>query len=130
MRQIDRITTYVAAFGVLLSVAAFFVSTEVGIGALSGAAIAIGDWLVTRLLGRRLLAAGDSGRTILSLTLVGKMTAVLLACALVLASGRVSALGFLIGISAMVLGVVFGGLADARAPSATAAGDVQPSETK
>lgn len=110
MRTIDRITTYVAAFGVLLSVLAFFVSTEVGIGALAGASIAIGDWLFTRLLGAKLLAAGDRGRTVLSLALVSKMALVLGACGAVLWTNRISPLGFMIGIGAMVLGVIVGGL--------------------
>jgi len=125
MRTIDRITTYVAAFGVLLSVVAFGVSTEVGIGALAGATIAIGDWLVTRLVGARLLAAGDRGRTVLSLVLVSKMTLVLGACGAVLWSGRVSALGFVIGISAMVVGVVAGGVHESLA-APTPAAEIPP----
>jgi hypothetical protein len=124
MRTIDRITTYVAAFGVLLSVAAFAVSTEVGIGALAGATIAIADWLVTRLVGARLLSGGDRGRTMLSLVLVSKMTLVLGACAAVLWSGHVSALGFVIGISAMVVGVIAGGVHESLAAP------VAPTETR
>jgi hypothetical protein len=118
MRTIDRITTYVAAFGVLLSVVAFGVSTEVGIGALAGATIAIGDWLVTRMVGARLLSGGDRGRTMLSLVLVSKMSLVLGACAAVLWSGHVSALGFILGISAMVAGVVAGGVHESLAAPA------------
>lgn len=131
MKMIDRITTYVAAFGVLLSALAFVVSTEVGIGALAGAAIAIADWMVTRWLGARILAAGEKARTLLSLALVSKMALVLGACGLVLWSGRVSALGFMIGIGAMVLGVIVGGLHEslstAQGPVST---ETQPSETK
>ena len=124
MTAIDRITTYVAAFGVLLSAVAFVVSVDVGIGALAGATIAIGAWLVTRLLAARLLAAGDRGRTLVSLALVSKMALVLLACAAVLSTGRVNVLGFIIGISAMVIGVVVGGLHDSLAAPA------QTSESK
>ncbi|MFO0681332.1 MAG: hypothetical protein U0234_04735 [Sandaracinus sp.] len=128
MKIIDRITTYVAAFGVLLSASAFFLSVEVGTGALVGAAIAIGDWLVTRFLGRKIVAAGEGGRSMLSLALVMKMGAVLGACAIVLWSGRVSPLGFMIGIGAMVLGAIAGGLHEsftAASPDAAS-----PSESK
>jgi hypothetical protein len=127
MNQIDRITTYVAALGVLLSALAFAISVEVGLGALVGAAIAIADWLVTRFLGARILAAGERGRTVLSLALVSKMTLVLGACAAVLWSERVSPLGFMIGISAMFVGVVAGGL---RSTLSAAPATDAPSESK
>lgn len=133
MKTIDRITTYVAAFGVLLSVLAFFVSTEVGIGALAGSAIAIGDWLATRFLGARILAAGDRARTVLSLALVSKMALVLGACGAVLWTNRVSPLGFMIGIGAMVLGVVVGGLHESLATASSsdgAAPALPPTEIK
>lgn len=125
MKIIDRITTYVAAFGVLLSALAFAMSTEIGIGALAGASIAIGGWLVTRFLGARILAAGERGRTLLSLALVSKMTLTLGACAAVLWTGRVSPLGFMIGIGAMVFGVIAGGLHESMSAAAA-----QPSESE
>jgi len=130
MKQIDRITTYVAALGVLLSALAFAISVEVGLGALVGAAIAIADWLVTRFLGARILAAGERGRTFLSLALVSKMTLVLGACAAVLWSERVSPLGFMIGISAMFVGVVVGGLRSTLSAADPATDAAQPSESK
>lgn len=129
MKIIDRITTYVAAFGVLLSAVAFAISVDVGIGALAGAAIAIGDWLVTRFLGARILAAGDRGRTVLSLALVSKMGLVLGACALVLWTNRISPLGFMIGIGAMVLGTIVGGLHETLSSSTSTEGPA-PSESK
>jgi len=128
MKTIDRITTYVAAFGVLLSALAFAMSVDVGIGALAGATIAIADWVVTRFLGARILAAGERGRTVLSLALVSKMALVLGACGLVLWSNRVSPLGFMIGIGAMVLGVIVGGLHETFASSSNEG--VAPSESK
>ncbi len=127
MKIIDRITTYVAAFGVLLSASAFVLSVEVGTGALVGAAIAIADWLVTRFLGRKIVAAGEGARSMLSLALVTKMGAVLGACAIVLWSGRVSALGFMIGIGAMVLGTIAGGLHESFTAAST---DAATSESK
>lgn len=130
MKIIDRITTYVAAFGVLLSASAFVLSVEVGTGALVGAAIAIGDWLVTRFLGRKIVGAPEGARSMLSLALVLKMGAVLGACAVVLWSGRVSALGFMIGIGAMVLGVIVGGLHESFTASAPSSDAAQPSESK
>ncbi len=130
MKIIDRITTYVAAFGVLLSTLAFVVSYEAGIGALVGAAIAVGDWLVTRFLGARLLAAGERARSILSLALVSKMSLVLGACGVVLWSGRFSPLGFMIGISAMVLGVIVGGLHESLSSPTVSNEGAAPSESK
>lgn len=129
MKTIDRITTYVAAFGVLLSALAFVVSSEVGIGALAGATIAIADWLITRFLGGRILAAGERARTVLSLALVSKMALVLGACAAVLWTGRVNALGFMIGMGAMVLGVIVGGLQESLS-TAGAVPEAQPTESK
>jgi hypothetical protein len=129
MKMIDRITTYVAAFGVLLSALAFFLSSEVGIGALAGATIAIGDWLVTRFLGGRILAAGERARTVLSLALVSKMALVLGACAAVLWTGRINALGFMIGMGAMVLGVIVGGLHESLSTAGTVSTE-SPSESK
>jgi hypothetical protein len=130
MKIIDRITTYVAAFGVLLSVASFFVSATVGIGALVGAAIAIADWMATRFLGGRLLAAGDRGRSILSLALVTKMSAVLGVVGAVLWSGRVNTLGFMIGLGAMVLGTIVGGLHESMSSASAAPQPALPPENE
>ena len=128
MKIIDRITTYVAAFGVLLTALAFARSVDVGIGALVGSTIAIADWLVTRFLGARILAAGERGRTLLSLALVSKMALVLGACGFVLWSNRVSPLGLMIGIGAMVLGVIVGGLHESLSSSSNEG--PAPSESK
>ena len=131
MTLIDRITTYVAALGVVLCVVAFAISIDLGIGALVGAAVSIANWLIIRFVGARLVASGARGRTVLSLVLVSKMTLVLGACAAILWTGRVDPGGFMIGIGAMVLGVVFGGMHEALQPPALTAqaATAQPSET-
>lgn len=110
MNAIDRITTYVVVLGVLLTVGAFLVSSSVGVGALAGAAVSIGDFLVIRWVAARMMRAGEKARTILSLLLVGKMSLLLGACAAILFYGHVDAVGFMVGIGAMVLGVLGGGV--------------------
>lgn len=110
MTTIDRITAYVAGLGALLTAGAFVVSTSVGVGALAGAAVSIADFLVIRWVAARMLGAGEKAKTILSLVLVGKMSLLLGACAVILFYGRVNALGFMVGIGAMVLGVLIGGV--------------------
>jgi hypothetical protein len=110
MTTIDRITSYVAALGVLLTGVSFAWSVPVGTGALAGATIAVADWLVTAFLGRRLLAAAEKARTVISLALVAKMGLVLAACAAVLVLTRVHPGGFLVGVSALFGGIVAGSL--------------------
>jgi hypothetical protein len=110
MTAIDRITSYVAGLGALLTAGAFVVSTSVGIGALAGAAVSLGDFLIIRWVAARMMSAGEKARAILSLVLVGKMSLLLGACAAILFYGHVNAVGFMIGIGAMVLGVLGGGV--------------------
>jgi hypothetical protein len=110
MTTIDRITTYVAGLGVLLTAGAFLVSASVGVGALAGAAVSIVDFLAIRWIAARMMAAGEKARAVLALVLVGKMALLLGGCAAILFVGHVSALGFMVGIGAMVLGVLLGGV--------------------
>jgi hypothetical protein len=110
MTTIDRITSYVAGLGALLTAGAFMVSTSAGIGALAGAAVSIADFLIIRFVAARMMVAGEKARAILSLVLVGKMTLLLGVCAAILFYGRVNAFGFMVGIGAMVLGVLLGGI--------------------
>jgi len=78
-------------------------------------------------------AAGERARTVLSLALVSKMALVLGACGVVLWSNRVSPLGFMIGIGAMVLGVIVGGLHESLSSSSNEGSSNEgsaPSESK
>lgn len=121
MKAIDRITSTVTVLGGLLSAGSFVISNEVGFGALAGALVAIADWLIIRWIGQRMLAVGDRARTVLSLVLIGKMGLVFAACAVILSSGLVSPVGFMIGIGALVLGVLGGAVREMlAAPAADA----------
>ncbi len=110
MNTIDRITLYVAGLGAMLTAGAFMVSASVGVGALVGAAVSLADFLVIRWVAARMMAVGEKARAILSLVLVLKMSVLLGGCAAILFTGRVDPFGFMVGIGAMVLGVLFGGV--------------------
>ena len=129
MTTIDRTTTYVAAFGVLLSALAFVASVHAGVGALVGAVIALLDWVALRFLGQRMLASQGGGRTMLSLALIAKMGLVLGVCAAVLMTRRIDPIGFLVGISALAAGVLVGSFHQALSAPASAVA-AAPSESE
>jgi hypothetical protein len=130
MKALDRITLYVAALGLVLTAGAFVASARVGMGALAGTIVSVVDVAVIRWLAARMLAAGEKARAILSLLVVGKMTLLLGVCAALLFVAHVDAVGFAFGITALVLGVLVGGVhehltappSDASDPVATPPG--------
>jgi hypothetical protein len=77
-------------------------------GAVAGSAIAIVSALVMARLVRALMGAGESSRAILALLLMGKSLLVLGGTAAVLFFGRVDVVGFALGVSALVVGVLGG----------------------
>jgi hypothetical protein len=108
-RAFDRIVVAAAASGAVLSGLAFLVGgVDVGIGALAGSAVATANWAAIRYLVGRALDRKAS-KSSLILLLITKMTALFAVSYLVVVVGGVSALGFGVGVSALVLGLVIGG---------------------
>src|SRR5204863_61564 len=104
------------------------VSASIGVGALAGAAVSVADFLVIRWIAARMMSAGEKAKTVLTLVLVGKMTLLLGLCAALLFTAHVNAVGFMVGIGAMVLGVLFGGVHEHLAAPASTELSPSPSE--
>lgn len=104
----DRIPLYVSAFAAILVAVGFGVSVETGIGAVAGAAVAIGNAFALRWLVGAMLKADPERRAGMSLTLMAKTTVVLALSAGLLFYGHIDPIGFAIGIGALVLGLVLG----------------------
>lgn len=119
---VDRIAIWIAVFGVVLTAGAYlFGGWHFGLSALVGAGVGFANWIALRWIGMRLVrgAAGDGKRKpLFSLLLVLKMGAVLALVAFLLMTGIVDAVGFVIGMGALVLGVAVGGLQLAGAAAA------------
>lgn len=108
-QTIERITKWVAGLSLPLIVVAFLLGgVEVAIGAAAGAALSVGNWMALRWMVHRILVASDRARAVLMLLLVVKMGLVLVLSAVLLRF--VDAMGFTIGMGALVLGVLFGAL--------------------
>ncbi len=113
---LDRITLFVTAAAAPMVILAFVLGgVPMATGALVGAAIAIGNWMSLRWLMRRIAIASDRGKAGLMLVLVAKMTAVLVVT--FVAVRYVDATGVLLGLGALVIGVVAGSFAPAAVPA-------------
>lgn len=104
----DRIPLYVAAFAALLVAIGFAVGTSVGIGAIAGGVVALGNAYALRWLVTAITKAEPSQRTAISLALMGKTGAILAIAAGLLFYFRLDPVGFALGIGALVLGLVVG----------------------
>jgi hypothetical protein len=102
----DRILLATAAGGVLLVGLAFAIwGGEGAIAAAVGATVATANWAATRFLGRASMGKGKNPL----LALMGfKTMALALVCWLAITRFHLHFLGFTVGISALVLGIVLG----------------------
>lgn len=104
-----RITAYVAAASVVLTLAAFVIGgVTAAIGAAVGGALAIVNWFAMRFVGRRLIVANDKGRMVWGGLLGLKMLVLMIVAWGVLATGVVDPIGFSLGLGSLVLGILAG----------------------
>ena len=109
VHTLRRMTWYVAGAAALLAGLTFvFAGPWRGLGAAVGGAVAVANWLAMRWVGERLLRANDRGRMIWGTLLAVKMGATLGLIWLILATGWVDPMGFAVGMSGLVLGVLAG----------------------
>ncbi len=108
---IDKITFYIAALGGVATVLAFAVGgVRVGLGAFVGAGVALANWAFLRWLMHRMADQGTSHRQRWMLLLTAKMIAMMMACWVLITGLGINPMGFVIGLSSLVLGVVVGAL--------------------
>jgi hypothetical protein len=105
----NRITAYVIGASALLVLAALFLGgVTMAFGATVGGVYAIVNWLAMRWLGNRLMVANDRGRMLWGSLLGAKMLIAMLVVWAILSTGAVDPIGFIIGLSGLVLGIVSG----------------------
>lgn len=104
----DRIPLYVAAFAAVLVAIGFALGADVGVGAMAGAAVALGNAYALRWLVTAITKADPSQRTAISLALMLKTGTILAIAAGLLFYFHLDPLGFALGIGALVLGLVMG----------------------
>lgn len=113
--MIDQLKTqtprYVAVAAVALVSLGFLLGgTEVGVGAIAGGVIAVLDaWALTWLAVRVVTGAGFMGTGFAAALLGVKLFLLLGVCWAVLARFHVDAVGFSLGLGALVLGMLYGG---------------------
>jgi len=104
-----RITGYVVGASALLVLAALALGgMHMAIGALAGGLFSVLNWSAMRWVGTRILVANDKGRLIWGSLLVLKMSLSLLVVWLILSTGAFDPIGFVIGLSGLVLGILAG----------------------
>lgn len=122
----DRILLATAAGGVLLVGLAFAIwGGEGAIAAAVGATVATANWAATRFLGRASMAKGKN--PLLAL-MAFKTMALALICWLSITRFHLHFLGFTVGISALVLGIVLGPMLTPNSPDTTATSADRPAE--
>ncbi|MFW6050332.1 MAG: ATP synthase subunit I [Myxococcota bacterium] len=103
-----RILTNIAAFAAVLTAGAFLVGgVEPGIGALAGGAVAMANWVSLRWLGERIVGGG-AGRVAASVLLAFKLVVLGIVCWLLIGRFGAHPVGFIVGVSAFVLGTLVG----------------------
>ncbi len=104
-RDLTRTDPYVIGWAAAISIAALvWGGTPVILGALAGGALAVVNWIGFRWAGVRMAATGNRGRFFVFLAV--KMSVVLAAVSLLVLSGSVSPLALMLGLSALVLGIL------------------------
>lgn len=105
--NLERSTLWVILASAVLVAVAFFVGgVELGLGALLGAAVGVANFLAVRWVGKKILTANDQGKLIYGTLLVVKMGAILGVVWLLLAFTGASPIGFAIGFSGLVVGLL------------------------
>ncbi len=104
-RLLGKIDLYVFLWGAVITLASLLLrDVPIFLGALAGSVLAALNWLGFRWVGVRMAATGSKKRFAVSLAL--KTIAILVAVVLVLGTGRVSPVAFLVGLSSLVLGIL------------------------
>lgn len=112
--MIDNLKTttprYVAVAAVLLTALAFALGgTEIGLGAAVGGLVAVVDaWAIIWLVSQILTGAGLS-RAIAVALLASKLIILLAVCWALLARLAINPIGFSVGLSALVVGMLYAG---------------------
>jgi len=104
-----RLTWFIAGFGVLAIVLMQLgYGTDAGISAAIGAAVALGNWFMLRLIVDRVVGGTVQRQVGLSFLLIVKMGALVAVSFLLLRSGWVQVLPFAAGVSSLMAGALTG----------------------
>ena len=104
-RLLEKIDLYVFLWGAVITLSStLFWDIPIFLGALAGSVLAALNWLGFRWVGVRMAATGNKKR--FGVFLAIKTIGILVAVALVMGTGRVSPIAFLVGLSSLVLGIL------------------------
>lgn len=120
-RTLDLITRFVVIGSALLVSISFLVGgVDMGVGAVAGGTFATLNWMAMRWIGQRIVVANPRGRVVLGLLLAVKMFISLGVVAAILATRLIDPIGFVVGFSGLIVGIV-AGVFLAAAPAAPGA---------
>ncbi|HHH31729.1 MAG TPA: hypothetical protein ENK57_25730 [Polyangiaceae bacterium] len=118
-KTMQRITGYVVGASALLVLTALMVGgVEMAIAAVVGGVFSVANWVALRWVGGRLVVANDKGRAVWGTLLAAKMALSMFLVWAILATGVVDPIGFAIGLSGLVLGILVGTFHSALSASA------------
>lgn len=104
-----RLTWFIAGFGVLaIAVMQLLQGVDAAVSATAGAAVALGNWLLLRLIVDRVVGGSVRRQAGLSFLLIVKMGALIGLCYLLLRSGLVQIIPFTAGVSSLMAGAIAG----------------------
>ncbi len=104
-----RITGYVVGASALLALVALMLGgLDMAIAAVVGGAFSVANWSAMRWVANRILVANDKGRAVWGTLLALKMGISLFVVWAILSTGVIDPIGFVIGLSGLVLGILAG----------------------
>ena len=104
-RLLEKIDLYVFLWGAVITLASLLLrDVPIFLGALAGSVLAALNWLGFRWVGVRMAVTGNKKR--FGVFLAIKTLAILVAVTLVMGTGHVSPIAFLVGLSSLVMGVL------------------------
>ena len=107
---LETITRFVVGGSALLVATTFLLGgADRGIGAAIGGGFAIANWFAMRWLAQRLMVANPQGKMGLALLLCLKTGIALGAVTVILSTRLVDPIGFIVGFSGLVFGILVGG---------------------
>lgn len=105
----ERMSVFIVGLGIILSVGTYtFVGAAAGRSAAIGAGLAVVNWYLLRFLVVRITRGTQRAKAAMTALVMLKMAALMGLISMMVAAGWVQPIAFIIGMSALVGGLLFG----------------------
>lgn len=109
-KQADKTIYYIVGLGLVISAACTTYSLYMGVSALVGVGLSVGNWLAMRWVASRLLAGAVASRAGATILLLSKMGLLAGSVFILLWKSWVHPIGLVLGLASLTFGALLGGL--------------------